>query len=444
MKRISIVLFLCVWAVLSSWAQTYKYEEIYTNLPFAMPKVEAPRFPDLKVSLPDFGAVGNGVELCTEAFEKAIETLSSRGGGHLIVPAGIWLTGPIVLKSNIDLHIEKGAVVLFSPDVELYPLVETVFEGLDTRRCQSPVSGRNLTNVAITGQGAIDGNGHFWRPLKREKVTESVWKQTIARGGVYKRPTYWFPYPQTLKGDTISNMNVPQNLTTEEEWQSVRHFLRPVMVSLIECKNVWLQGVIFQNSPAWNLHPLMCENVLIEGVTILNSPMWELNPVLCTNFTARGVHIDTHGYNNDGCDPENCNYVLIEDCYFNTGDDCIAVKAGRNRDGRELGEAGFPTQNLIIRNNIFADGHGGIACGSEMSGGIKNLFADNNTFDSPNLNYALRFKTNAQRGGAIENVYLRTSKVKSVGNAVVHATMLYDVGRDGDYLPQFKNITIET
>lgn len=171
--------------------------------------------------------------------------------------------------------------------------------------------------------------------------------------------------------------------------------------------------------------------------------MWELNPVLCTNFTARGVTIDTHGYNNDGCDPENCNYVLIENCFFNTGDDCIAVKAGRNRDGRELGEAGHPTQNLIIRNNTFADGHGGIACGSEMSGGIKNLFADNNTFDSPTLNYALRFKTNAERGGAVENIYLRNSKVKSVGNAVVHATMLYDVGRDGNYLPQFKNITIE-
>ena len=189
--------------------------------------------------------------------------------------------------------------------------------------------------------------------------------------------------------------------------------------------------------------PIECTNVLIEGVTIANSPMWELNPVLCTNFTARGVTIDTHGYNNDGCDPENCNYVLIENCFFNTGDDCIAVKAGRNRDGRELGEAGHPTQNLIIRNNTFADGHGGIACGSEMSGGIKNLFADNNTFDSPTLNYALRFKTNAERGGAVENIYLRNSKVKSVGNAVVHATMLYDVGRDGDYLPQFKNITIE-
>ena len=135
------------------------------------------------------------------------------------------------------------------------------------RSCQSPISGRNLENVAITGEGAIDGNGHYWRPLKREEVTESVWKQTTARGGVYKRPTYWFPYPETLKGDTISNMNVPQNLKTEEEWQSVRHFLRPVMVSLIECKNVWLQGVIFQNSPAWNLHPLMCENVLVTRET---------------------------------------------------------------------------------------------------------------------------------------------------------------------------------
>lgn len=230
-------------------SSTYKYEAVYRDLPFDMPRVEAPIFPDRKVNLADFGAIGNGEELCTSAFAKAIDALAEKGGGHLIVPAGVWFTGPIVLKSNIDLHLEKGAIILFSPDVDLYPLVETVFEGLDTRRCQSPISGRNLENVAITGEGAIDGNGHYWRPLKREKVTESVWKQTVARGGVYKRPTYWFPYPQTLKGDTISNMNVPQNLQTEEEWQSVRHFLRPVMVSLIECKNVWLQGVIFQNSP---------------------------------------------------------------------------------------------------------------------------------------------------------------------------------------------------
>ena len=267
------------------------------------------------MNLADFGAVGNGEELCTAAFAKAIDALAEKGGGHLIVPAGVWFTGPIVLKSNIDLHLEKGAVILFSPDVDLYPLVETVFEGLDTRRCQSPVSGRNLENVAITGEGAIDGNGHYWRPLKREKVTEGVWKQTIARGGVYKRPTYWFPYPQTLKGDTISNMNVPQNLKTEEEWQSVRHFLRPVMVSLIECKNVWLQGVIFQNSPAWNLHPLMCENVLIEEVQVRNP---------------------SYAQNGDGLDLESCKNALIVNSTFDVGDDGICLKSGKDEDGRRL------------------------------------------------------------------------------------------------------------
>ena len=234
-KPLYVIAAICLWLFSACQSADYKYEAVYRNLPFDMPRVEAPRFPDRTVNLAEFNAVGNGETLCTSAFADAINTLSEQGGGHLVVPAGVWLTGPIVLKSNIDLHLEKGAVILFSPDVDLYPLVETVFEGLDTRRCQSPISGRNLENVAITGEGAIDGNGHYWRPLKREKVTESVWKQTTARGGVYKRPTYWFPYPETLKGDTISNMNVPQNLQTEEEWQSVRHFLRPVMVSLIEC-----------------------------------------------------------------------------------------------------------------------------------------------------------------------------------------------------------------
>ena len=189
-KQLYVIAAVCLWLLSACQSSTYKYEAVYKDLPFDMPRVEAPKFPDRKVNLADFGAVGNGEELCTAAFAKAIDALAEKGGGHLIVPAGVWFTGPIVLKSNIDLHLEKGAVILFSPDVDLYPLVETVFEGLDTRRCQSPVSGRNLENVAITGEGAIDGNGHYWRPLKREKVTEGVWKQTIARGGVYKRPTH--------------------------------------------------------------------------------------------------------------------------------------------------------------------------------------------------------------------------------------------------------------
>ena len=191
MKRITFLVLSLLFGLGVTNAQPtgYKYEALYEKLPFEMPRSQAPDFPDR------LGAVGDGKTLCTDAFARAIRTLGSQGGGHLIVPAGIWFTGPIVLESNIDLHLEKGAVILFSPDVDLYPLVETGFEGLDTRRCQSPISGRNLENVAITGQGAIDGNGHFWRPLKKGKVTESQWKKTIARGGVFKRPDYWFPYP---------------------------------------------------------------------------------------------------------------------------------------------------------------------------------------------------------------------------------------------------------
>lgn len=359
----------------------YRYESLYEGLPFDMPRVMAPAFPDREVSLNDFGAVGDGTHLCTEAFARAIDALDRQGGGKLVVPAGVWFTGPIVLKSNINLHLEKGAVILFSPDVDMYPLVETVFEGLDTRRCQSPISGRNLTNVAITGQGVIDGNGHYWRPLKRQKVTESQWKKATSRGGVYKRPDYWFPYPETLKGDTISNMNVPQNLKTEEEWQSVRHFLRPVMVSLIACKNVWLEGVIFQNSPAWNLHPLMCENVLIENVEVRNP---------------------SYAQNGDGLDLESCKNALIVNSTFDVGDDGICLKSGKDEDGRRRAR---PCENVIVDGCTVFKGHGGFVVGSEMSGGVRNISVSNCHFLGTDV--GLRFKSKRGRGGVVENIWIR-------------------------------------
>lgn len=364
-----------------------------------MPKVEAPVFPHRSVCLTDFGAIGNGVDLCTEAFAKAVDKLSAQGGGHLIVPAGIWLTGPIVLKSNIDLHLEKGAIILFSPDVDLYPLVETVFEGLDTRRCQSPISGKNLTNVAITGEGAIDGNGHYWRPLKREKVTDGVWKKTISRGGVYKRPTYWFPYPQTLKGDTISNMNVPQHLQTEAEWQSVRHFLRPVMVSLIECKNVWLQGVIFQNSPAWNLHPLMCENVLIEEVQVRNP---------------------SYAQNGDGLDLESCKNALIVNSTFDVGDDGICLKSGKDEDGRRRARL---CENVVVDGCTVFKGHGGFVVGSEMSAGVRNVSVSNCQFLGTDV--GLRFKSKRGRGGIVENIWIRNVSMMDIPTEPVTFNLYY-------------------
>ncbi|MDO5407926.1 MAG: glycoside hydrolase family 28 protein [Eubacteriales bacterium] len=375
-------------------------EEILTH-------ISDPEFPDFEVSIEDFGAVADDGKLDTEAIQKAIDDTSEKGGGTVSVPSGAYDTGAITLKSNVNLCLEnEDSVLNFTKDItpENYPLVFAHYEGSKCYNWSPFIYAYQQENIAVTGKGKLDGQA--------DKDTWWNWRTSYNADGTTSNPS-------SADAKVLRKMT-DDGVPAEERVFGEGHFLRPNFVQ-----------------------PIECENVLIEGVTIANSPMWELNPVLCTNFTARGVHIDTHGYNNDGCDPENCNYVLIEDCYFNTGDDCIAVKAGRNRDGRELGETGFPTQNLIIRNNVFADGHGGIACGSEMSGGIKNLFADNNTFDSSNLNYALRFKTNAERGGAIENVYLRNSKVKSVGNAVVHATMLYDVGRDGDYLPQFKNITIE-
>lgn len=375
-------------------------EEILTH-------ISDPVFPDYSVNVLDYGAVPNDGKLDTAAIQRAIDETSAHGGGTVIIPSGVYDVGAITLKSNVNLHLQSEDTVLrFTKDITPanYPLVFAHYEGSKLYNWSPLIYAYQQENIALTGKGTLDGQADkntWWDWSRKTNPDGSVTKLSSADVKVLR---------------TMTDSGVP----AEERIFGEGHYLRPNFYQ-----------------------PIDCTNVLIEGVTVTNSPMWELNPVLCTNFTARGVTIDSHGYNNDGCDPENCNYVLIENCYFNTGDDCIAVKAGRNRDGRELGEAGYPTQNLIIRNNTFADGHGGIACGSEMSGSIKNLFADNNTFDSPNLNYALRFKTNAERGGTIENVYLRNSKVKSVGNAVVHATMLYDVGRDGNYLPGFKNITIE-
>lgn len=378
---------------------TYKYKEVYENLPFDMPRIEAPTFPNNSVCLKEFGAIGDGETLNTEAFAKAIAALSEQGGGTLEVPAGIWFTGPIVLQSNINLHLQKGAVILFSPDVDLYPLVETVFEGLDTRRCQSPISGRNLENVAITGEGAIDGNGHFWRPLKREKVTESQWKEATSRGGVYKRPTYWFPYPETLRGDTIANMNVPQNLKTEEEWHSIRHFLRPVMVSLIECKNVWLQGVIFQNSPAWNLHPLMCENVLIEEVQVRNP---------------------SYSQNGDGLDLESCKNALIVNSTFDVGDDGICLKSGKDEDGRRRARV---CENVVVDGCTVFKGHGGFVVGSEMSGGVRNVSVNNCKFLGTDV--GLRFKSKRGRGGVVENIWITNVSMMEIPTEPITFNLYY-------------------
>ncbi|MCC8174708.1 MAG: glycoside hydrolase family 28 protein [Odoribacter sp.] len=392
------------------------YDYLKKNLPFEMTIPTIPVFPNNTVSLKDFGAVGDGVTLNTDAFQKAIQNLSSKGGGKLVVPSGIWFTGPIVFQNNINLHLEKGAVILFSPDVDLYPLVETVFEGLDTRRCQSPISGHNLENIAITGNGAIDGNGHFWRPVKKQKVTESQWRNITSRGGAFKRPDYWFPSEATLLGDQISDMNVPRNLKTEEEWQSVKNFLRPVMVSFIECKNVYLEGVIFQNSPAWNLHPLMCENVIIDGVQVRNP---------------------SYAQNGDGLDLESCKNAIIVNSSFDVGDDGICIKSGKDEDGRRRAR---PCENVIVDNCTVYKGHGGFVVGSEMSGGVKNIMVTNCMFLGTDV--GLRFKSRRGRGGVVENIYVYNVSMMDIATEPLLFDLYYggksavESLEDGDETPQ--------
>ncbi len=366
---------------LTANGQTNPYKTYTDNLPFPMPEVKAPQFANRTFNIADYGAKGDGTSLCTDAFAKAIDELSAKGGGKLIVPQGVWFTGPIQLKSNVNLHLEKGAVILFSGDETLYPIIKTSFEGLETRRCMSPLSANGATNIAVTGQGAIDGNGVYWRPLKKSKVTASMWKKITSQGGVFKRDDLWFPSEGYLKGDSLANMNVPQGLKTDKEWESIRKFLRPVMVSLVNCKNVLLQDVIFENSPAWNIHPLMCENVILDNLLVRNP---------------------SYAQNGDGLDLESCKNALIVNCTFDAGDDGICIKSGKDADGRRRGK---PCENVVIDGCTVFQGHGGFVVGSEMSGGVKNILVQNCQFLGTDV--GLRFKSCRGRGGVVSNIYIK-------------------------------------
>lgn len=416
MKK-TVVFLLSMMALASCTTRSGDYDYLYNDLPFEMDKLSLPVFPSAKVNIVDFGGVGDGRELNTASFGKAIDALAAKGGGTLVVPAGIWLTGPIVLKSNINLHLEDKAIILFSEDKSLYPIVETSFEGLDTRRCQSPISGRDLENIAITGSGAIDGNGHFWRPLKKQKVTESFWKNTISRGGVFKRDDYWMPSAQYLHGDTISNMNVPTHLQSDEEWASVKDFLRPVMVSFIQCKNVFLQGVIFQNSPAWNIHPLMCENIIIDNIQVRNP---------------------SYAQNGDGLDLESCKNAIVVNSSFDVGDDGICIKSGKDADGRLRGR---PTENVIVNNCTVFKGHGGFVVGSEMSGGVKNIMVSNSQFLGTDV--GLRFKSRRGRGGVVENIYVSNVSMIDIATEPILFDLHYGGKSDLEALADGANGTQE-
>ena len=390
-----VTLAVCAWA---SGANPYK--KYLENLPFSMDEMVVPQIPNREVLLSSYDADGSGRQLCTDAFTRAIADLSAQGGGRLVVPQGIWLTGPIVLKSHIELHLQHGAVIQFAANEDLYPIVETSFEGLDTRRCQSPISAVGQQDIAITGHGAIDGNGQYWRPLKKSKTTDGQWKElTKQPGGVMKRKDYWVPSEGYDQAEQMSSMNVPDKPLSDEQWQQIKRFLRPVMVSLVGCKNVLLQGVIFQNSPAWNLHPLMCENIIIDGVLARNP---------------------AYAQNGDALDLESCRNALIINSRFDAGDDGICIKSGKDKDGRRRGR---PCENVVVDGCTVFAGHGGFVVGSEMSGGVRNISVKNCQFVGTDV--GLRFKSTRGRGGIVENIFIDGISMTDIATYAVTFNMYY-------------------
>ena len=367
---------------LLSCSSDYEFAYLYRNLPFDMEKVHRPQIPPRQISVADYGGVGDGVTLNTDAFAKAIDVLVENGGGRLVVPKGIWLTGPITLKDNIELHVTPDAVLLFSTDRSLYPIVETVFEGLDTRRCLAPINADGAKNIAITGGGTIDGNGDSWRQVKKSKMAPSQWKELLKSGGFTNgKGDVWYPDSTSYRGSVVSDaFNVPQGLTTDEEWNSVKTYLRPVLIGLKNCENVLLEDCLFQNSPCWNIHPLMCKNVIINNITVRNP--W-------------------YSQNGDGLDVDSCEDVLVINSSFDVGDDAICIKSGKNEDGRRRAR---PCRNLIVDNCIVFHGHGGFVVGSEMSGGVQNISVTNCRFLGTDV--GLRFKSCRGRGGVVENIHI--------------------------------------
>jgi len=364
------------------------------------PKIQQPVFKNANYSISNYGAKADGITLNTRAINAAIDDCNKKGGGVVIVPKGLWLTGPLVLKSNVNLHLDKNAVLQFTTDFDQYPLVAGNWEGLAQMRNQSPVSATNATNIAITGYGIIDGSGDAWRMVKKDKVNETQWEKLISSGGVLSEDKKtWYPSLKSLKGSQLKNPGEITPDKTPEFYESVKDFLRPNLLVFTSCKKVLLEGVTFQNSPAWCLHPLMCEDLAVKNVYVKNP--W-------------------YAQNGDGIDVESCKNVLIEGSTFDVGDDGICIKSGRDEAGRKRGK---PTENVIVRNCTVYHAHGGFVIGSEMSGGARNLYVSDCTFIGTDI--GLRFKTTRGRGGIVEKIYVNNITMKDIVGQAILFDMYY-------------------
>jgi polygalacturonase len=345
---------------------------------FHPPRVDEPKIPRRSLSITNFGAVPDGRTVNTEAFARTMAALAERGGGHVVVPPGLWLTGPIRLLSKIDLHLEAGALIQFTTNHAHYPPWNFTLKNEKFTALTSPIYGENLQDVAITGAGVVDGAGQAWRPVKHSKMTDRQWRDLVASGGVVQRggdDEIWYP-------------------TSEP-----REVRRPNLLKLVNCRRLLLEGVTFQNSPNWNLNPVLCEDVTLRDVTVRNP--W-------------------YSQNGDGLDLEYCRDVIVRDSRFDVGDDAICLKSGSNERGRRMAA---PTENVLVENCTVYHGHGGFTIGSEMSGGIRNVRVNNCLFVGTDV--GLRFKSLRGRGGVVENIFISNIRMTDIATDAIGFNLYY-------------------
>lgn len=378
--------------------------EAWSKLPEILKGITAPVFPAKTYNVLDFGAKPDGIFDNTIAIKKAIQKCSIKGGGIVLVPAGKFFTGPIHLESNVNFHLAEGAEILFSTDPSVYPIVHTSFEGTELMNYSPLIYAFNKKNIAVTGKGTLNG----------QSSNENWWPWCSSPRYGWKKDT------PNQKADVSKLMEMADNgIPVAERVFGKGHYLRPNFIEFFECTNAMIEGVKIVNTPFWVIHPIKSVNVIVDGVTI-----------------------KSHGPNNDGCDPEYSKNVWIKNTTFDTGDDCIAIKSGRDNDGRRVA---IKSENIIVQDCKMYDGHGGVTIGSEISAGVRNVYVENCLMDSPELDRAIRIKSNSRRGGLIENVFVRNIKVGEVKESVLGIDLHYGVhgNQTGNYMPQVQNIFIE-
>jgi polygalacturonase len=404
MKKIILLVFL-QFLILAAFCQTPKKDiaDYLKNLPFTMPAMKAPVFPGKTFNIKDYGAIADGHTLNTAAFAKAIAACTKAGGGKVLVPAGSYITGPIEMKSNVNLQVERGGMILFTPDRMQYPVIRSSPTSSNYTTA-SPIYGFDLKNIAITGDGIIDGSGEAWRPMKKSKYTASEWKAAVASGGVVSKDgELWWPSKEAMEGEAyLKKLKEEKPKATAEDYLPARDFLRAYMVMFSNCENVLIDGITLRNSPKFVFYPTRCTNVIIRNATIFNE--W-------------------NAQNGDGIDISACKNVLIYNTTVSVGDDGICMKSSR---GSKDDPNDFQLENVVIEDCKVYHGHGGFVIGSNTDGGMRNISVRNCNFIGTDI--GIRVKSNTGRGGIVKDIYINDITMANIKDeAILFDTYYEDV-----------------